>query len=501
MLLGIDIGTSGCKALLLDARGTVLASATEEYPFSTPRPQWSEQDPEEWWQGVCRALRRLLAAYDPHEIVGIGLTGQMHGLVLLDAHGAVLRPAILWNDQRTGAQCAEITHRAGGLPRLLELIANPVLPGFTAPKLLWVKENEPEVYSRATAFLLPKDYVRYRLTGVLATDVADASGTALFDVGRRCWSDAMAELVGVPKSWLPECTESVVVSGAVTAQAASLTGLAAGTPVVGGASDQAAQGVGSGVVSPGLVSVTSGTSGVVFAHAEHYAAEAQGRLHVFCHAVPDAWHVMGVMLSAGGALRWYRDTLGDVEKNEATLRGVDPYEILTEEAAMAPAGCEGMLFLPYLTGERTPHPDPLARAAFVGLTLRHTRSHLVRSVLEGVSFGLRDSLELIREMGAPIQQVRASGGGARSSVWRQIQADIFNTELVQVNAPEGAAFGAALLAGVGAGTYRSVPEAVAATLQVVGSTAPQPEAVATYARLYPAYRGLYHALKPTFDIL
>jgi xylulokinase len=511
MLLGIDISTTGAKALIVDERGHVLASATEEYPLYTPRPLWSEQDPEDWWQGCQRAVQRALAErrINPADIQGIGLTGQMHGLVLLDKDDQVLRPAILWNDQRTGPQCVEITAWAGGLDRLLALTGNAVLPGFTAPKIGWVRENEPEVYERVAHVLLPKDYVRFRLTGEYATEVSDASGTSLFDVASRRWSATMAGLLEIPMEWLPRCEESDVVTGQITEAAARATGLRAGTPVVGGGGDQAAQAVGSGIVRSGIISVTSGTSGVVFAHTDAYAAEPQGRLHVFCHAVPGKWHAMGVMLSAGGAFRWFRDALGQPEKTVAALTGEDPYDLLTREAGTVPAGAEGLLFLPYLTGERCPHPDPNARGAFIGLTLRHGKPHMARAVLEGVSFGLRDSLELIKGLalsssqglGVPIAQVRASGGGARSPLWRQIQADVFNTELVLINVTEGAAFGAALLAGVGAKVYGNVYEGVDSAIRVISSTRPQPEAVALYEGLYPSYRALYSALRPTFDAL
>jgi xylulokinase len=384
---------------------------------------------------------------------------------------------------------------------LLAWTANPVLPGFTAPKILWVRENEPSVYEQVSHILLPKDYIRFRLTGEFASEVSDASGTSLFDVANRQWSSAMTRLLQIPMEWLPRCTESQVVSGRISRKAAQATGLLEGTPVVGGGGAQAAQAVGSGVVQPGIISVTSGTSGVVFAFEDAFAVEPQGRVHVFCHAVPDKWHAMGVMLSAGGAFRWFRDALGQSEVAEAAARGVDPYELLTGEAAAVGPGSEGLLFLPYLTGERTPYPDPNARGAFVGLTVRHGKSHLVRAVLEGVSFGLRDSLELIRGLGVPIEQVRASGGGARSEVWRQIQADVFNTELVMVNITEGAAFGAALLAGVGAGIYSSVNEGVSTAIRVISRTAPQRESAQVYQGLYPLYRGLYGALKPTFDAL
>lgn len=502
-LLGIDVSTTGAKALLIDEHGNVMASHTTEYPLSTPKPLWSEQDPADWWQGTCASIKAALskANLTGEDISAVGLTGQMHGLVMLDRSGRVLRPAILWNDQRTGPQCAWITEKVGGLDRLLQLTGNQVLPGFTAPKIVWVRDNEPDVYDRTTHILLPKDYVRFCLTGEFATEVSDASGMSLLDVANRRWSKEMLDALEIPIGWLPICTESDQVSGRINESVAQVTGLKVGTPVVGGGGDQAAQAVGSGIVKAGVISVTSGTSGVVFAHSDKYAFEAQGRLHAFCHAVPGKWHFMGVMLSAGGSFRWLRDSIGDLEKTVARLTGDDPYDLLTREAALAPTGSEGLIFLPYLTGERTPYPDPNARGAFVGLTVRHGKSHLVRAVLEGVSFGLRDSLELIKGLGAPIEQVRASGGGARSSVWRQIQADVFGAELVLVNVTEGAAYGAALLAGVGAGVYQSVDEAVAATVRITDRTAPVADHVTQYQRLYPVYRSLYPALKDTFHAL
>jgi xylulokinase len=501
--LGLDVSTTGAKALIIDEQGGVAATHTTEYPLSTPKPLWSEQDPHAWWNGACASIKAALSEANlaGDAISAVGLTGQMHGLVMLDKSDQVLRPAILWNDQRTAAQCAEITAKVGGLDRLLQLTGNQVLPGFTAPKIVWVRENEPQIFDQTTHILLPKDYVRFCLTGEYATEVSDASGMSLLDVAQRRWSDEMLNALDIPREWLPVCTESDVVSGRISSSAAKATGLKEGTPVVGGGGDQAAQAVGSGIVQAGVISVTSGTSGVVFAHSDHYAAEPQGRLHAFCHAVPGKWHYMGVMLSAGGSFRWLRDAIGDVEKTAAQLIGIDPYELLTQEAALAPVGSKGLLFLPYLTGERTPHPDPQARGAFVGLTLRHGKAHLIRAVLEGVSFGLRDSLELIKGLGVPINQVRASGGGARSAVWRQIQADVFGAELVLVNVTEGAAFGAALLAGVGAGTFNSVDEAVTATIKVSDRTAPLPENAATYERLYPSYRALYPALKDAFHSL
>ncbi|MBC7236708.1 MAG: xylulokinase [Chloroflexi bacterium] len=499
-LLGIDVGTTGTKALLINEAGGVVANATYEYPMYTPRPQWAEQDPEDWWQACIKAIRRVLRDADirADEIHGIGLTGQMHGMVMLDAQGKVLRPCIMWNDQRSWAQCEWIMNTIGR-ERFLELTLNPALPGFTAPKIIWTRENEPEVYARAAKVLLPKDYVRYRLTGAYATEVSGASGTALFDVGNRTWSDVVLEELGIPKEWMPPCYESVEITGKIGAGVAELTGLRAGTPVVGGAGDQAASAVGTGIVEPGLVSVTLGTSGVVFAYTETPSRDPEGRLHTFCHAVPGKWHVMGVTLSAGGSLRWFRDTLGQAERDIARLSGVDPYDIITAEAAKAPAGCEGLIFLPYLTGERTPYADPNARGCFIGLTLRHDKRYMARAVLEGVAYSLRDSIELFRDLAIPIQQVRAVGGGARSRMWRQIWADVFGTELVTINVTDSTAYGAALLAGVGTGVYASVPTACEATIRIVDRTEPDPEDQATYNEYYPVYRSLYRALKPAFD--
>ncbi len=498
-LVGIDVGTSGAKALIIDEAGAVVSSGTVEYPMSTPRPLWAEQNPEHWWEAVCdamlMALREGCIAAD--EIAGIGLTGQMHGMVLLDAAGRVLRPCIMWNDQRTAEQCEWIMQTVGR-ERFLELTLNPALPGFTAPKIVWTREHEPDVYAQVAHVLLPKDYIRYRLTGAFVTEVSDASGTALLDVRARDWSDEVLRALDIPRAWLPDCVESQTVTGAVTAAAAELTGLKVGTPVVGGGGDQAASAVGTGIVESGLVSVTLGTSGVVFAHMQQPRLDPEGRLHTFCHALPDAWHVMGVTLSAGGSFRWFRDALGAAEKQVALLSGVDPYEILTAEAAQAPAGSEGLLFLPYLTGERTPYPDPNARGVYFGLTLRHNQRHMVRAVLEGVAYSLRDSVELFRELGVPIRQVRATGGGARSLLWRQILADVFGTQLVTVDVTDSTAFGAALLAGVGTGVYANVPEACLATVKVVDEVQPDARRQATYDAYYRVYHSLYAPLRQAF---
>jgi xylulokinase len=498
VLLGIDIGTSGSKALLVDLDGNVLASATGDYPMYTPRPLWAEQNPQDWWAATVLTVRQALQSAEvrPEQVAGVGLTGQMHGLVLLDSRGEVLRPCIMWNDQRTGAQCEAITEKIGS-QRLLQLIANPVLPGFTAPKIVWVREHEPEVYGKIAHVLLPKDYIRYRLTGALATEVSDASGTALLNVEGRRWSEEMLAALDIPAGWLPECHESALPTAAISSQAARETGLKVGTPVVGGGGDQAAQAVGSGIIEQGTISVTLGTSGVVFAATDRFLLEPEGRLHAFCHAVPGQWHLMGVMLSAAGSLRWYRDVLGQAEVTKASAQGRDVYDVLCQQAGSAPAGSEGLIFLPYLSGERTPYPDPDARGVFFGLTLRHGKEHMVRAVLEGVTYGLRDSLELMRDMGVEVKQVRASGGGAKSPLWRQILADVFNSEIVLTNVTEGAAFGAALLAGVGAGVYEDVREACARTIRVTDSVEPGAN-VSVYEDYYPTYRELYPALAPLF---
>jgi len=498
-LLGIDIGTSGTRTLVIDEEGRTLGSATAEYPLSTPRPGWAEQEPEDWWRASVFTVREALAksGVAAPEIRGVGLSGQMHGSVFLDARHQVLRPALLWCDQRTGPQCAWITERVGR-ERVVELTANPVLTGFTAPKVIWVRQNEPETYAKIRKVLLPKDYVRFRLTGEFHTEVSDASGTSFFHVRERRWATEMLDALEVPRDWMPEVHESPVASAKISREAAEATGLAVGTPVVGGGGDQAASAVGNGIVEGGIVSSTVGTSGVVFAFAERPTVDPGLRVHTFCHAVPEKWHVMGVMLSAGGSLRWYRDTCGHPEAAVARTLGRDPYELITDEAAAAEPGCEGLLFLPYLTGERTPHPDPNARAAFVGLTLRHDKRHLARAVLEGVAFGLRDSFEILDTMEVPIREVRASGGGARSAVWRQIQADVTGREHVTINVDEGPAFGVALLAGVGTGVWASVAEACRATIRTVERSPPDPAARAVYNRLYPIYRALYPALRDPF---
>lgn len=491
LFLGIDTSTTGSKALLVDESGAVVGTASSPHTLSTPKPLWSEQDPQEWWEAVSTSIRSVLdkAGVDANAVAAVGLTGQMHGLVLLDEAGKVLRPAILWNDQRTAAQCDEIRNRIGKL-KLIQITGNDALPGFTAPKILWVAQNEPEVYAKARHVLLPKDYIRYCLTGEHAMDKADGAGTILFDLKRRNWSPEVLAVLDIDPAWMPPTFEGPEVTGMVSEVAAAATGLKAGTPVVAGGGDQAAQAVGVGAVETGIVALTLGTSGVVFASTPDAYIEPQGRLHAFCHAVPGMWHFMGVMLSAAGSLQWLHDTL---------VPGMS-FDDLTAEAKVVPAGCEGLQFLPYLSGERTPHPDPLARAAWVGLTLRHGRGHMTRAVLEGVAFGLKDCFELIKGAGlGEIRQVRISGGGARSDLWREILASTFEAELVTVNTTEGAAYGAALLAGVSAGAWGSVPEACRAVVKITGETIPNPAWVEAYRRAHTIYAGLYPALKPSFE--
>src|SRR5215216_5795800 len=476
LLLGIDLSTTGAKALLIDPEGRVISSATTPLNLSTPFPLWSEQEPHEWWEATANSISRALADANVsgESVAAIGLTGQMHGLVVLDEQRYVLRPAILWDDQRCGAECDEIRARVS-LKKLVQITGNDALTGFTAPKILWLETHEPEVYRRIRHVLLPKDYIRFKLTGALAMDKADGSGTMLFDLRKRDWSPDILEALHIPAEWLPPTFEGHETTSEVTKEVAELTGLRAGTRVVAGGGDQAAQAVGVGAVRPGTIAVTLGTSGVVFAATESPLIEPAGRLHAFCHAVAGRWHLMGVMLSAAGSLQWYHDKFAS-ERSFAEL---------VAEAAAVPAGSDGLLFLPYLSGERTPHPDPFARGAWIGLTARHGPDHLTRSILEGVAFGLKDIFCLMKDAGlAPVEQIRLSGGGAKSSLWRQILADIFDAELVTVNTTEGAAFGAALLAGVGAGVWSDIDEACAQTVFVSDSIVPNPQAVETYRAMY-----------------
>ena len=489
VVLGIDVSTTATKAVVLDATGAVRAIGSAAYGFDQPHPLWSEQDPGLWWDGAVAAIRQALgeAGVGASDVEGIGLTGQMHGLVLLDAAGTVLRPAILWNDQRTAAECDAIRATVGPA-RLVEITGNDALTGFTAPKLAWVRAHEPDVWARVAHVLLPKDYLRYRLTGEYALDKADGAGTLLFDLAARDWSPVMLDALGIDPAWMPPTFEGPEVTGVVSAVAAGATGLRAGTPVMAGGGDQAANAVGVGAVVPGRVALSLGTSGVVFATTDSPLFEPAGRVHAFCHAVPGRWHMMSVMLSAAGSLRWFRD---------AVAPGTGFGE-LVDGAAQAPAGSDGLLFLPYLSGERSPHPDPLARGAFVGLTLAHDRRHLTRAVLEGVAFGLRDGLDLMTDAGMPAPaQIRASGGGTASALWRQILADVLGAEIATVSTTEGAAYGAGLLAAVGAGWFLTVEGAADAVVVATPTTTPGPDR-ARYAELHARYRELYPALAPSF---
>ncbi|MGH9468713.1 MAG: xylulokinase [Terriglobia bacterium] len=495
-LMGVDVGTTGTRAVILRADGRVVCAATSEHePMRMAKPGWAEQDPEDWWRAGLAAIRSVLQDQEikPGDIAAIGLSGQMHGVALLDRSGAVLRPALLWCDQRSQAQCDWITSRLGA-DRLVKLASNPALTGFSAPKLLWVRDHEPELYARAARFLLPKDYIRFRLTGEFATDVSDASGTLLFDVVHRRWSEELLEELNVDRRLLPPAFESPEVTGSITSEAAVLTGLRAGTPVVAGAGDQAASAVGNGIVSPGLISITLGSSGVAFASTASPKLDPGGRIHTFCHAVPGKWHVMGVTQGAGLSLRWFREQFGEMESWYARQVGADPYELMIAEAGKAPPGSDGLLFLPYLMGERTPHLDPEARGAWFGLTAAHRRGHLIRAILEGVAFSLRDSLEIFRELSIPVDQIRASGGGSRSPLWRQIQADVCGKELVTLRESEGSAFGAALLAGAGGGVYRSVEAAAKDAVHIRERVVPGKDSAEIYERLYPVYRSLYPAV-------
>lgn len=493
-VLGIDVGTGGTRALVVDAQGVVVGAATADHvPFASPETGWAEQDPRDWWRATTEAVPRALAQakVEGASIAAVGLTGQMHGSVLLDDRGEVVRPALLWCDQRTARECAHITETVGAA-QLIELTSNPALTGFTLPKLLWVRGREPAAWKRVASVLLPKDYVRFRLSGVRATDVADASGTLLFDVSRRAWSEAMLDLMDLPASLLPEAFESPDQTGVVSAEGAAATGLRAGTPVVAGGGDQAAGAVGIGIVRPGAVSATLGTSGTVFAATDRPARDPHGRVHTFCHALPGTWHMMGVTQAAGLSLRWFRDQFG--LGGRADVDG-DPYDHLTDEAVGIAPGADGVLWAPYLMGERTPHLDPNARAALVGLAASHTRGHVIRAILEGVAFSLRDSFTILGEMGVPVTAVRLGGGGARSKVWRQIQADVYGQEVERLQTDEGAAYGAALLAGVGATIWPSVEAACDAVVRVAERTAPDAAAKQVMDRQYRAYRALYPALR------
>ena len=485
--LGIDIGTGGSRAVVIDEKGKVAASATEEHTaFASPQIGWAEQDPRDWWRASVAAIRKVLASVNvgSDQIAAVSFSGQMHGSVILDKDDNVLRPALLWCDQRTEKQCRYITEKIGA-ERLIKLVSNPAITGFTLPKLLWVRENEPEIWARVRSVLLPKDYIRLCLSGDKASDVADSSGTLLFDVVNRRWSQEMLDAMEIDRDLMPQMFESIEVTGKVSRSGAEATGLVEGTPVIAGAGDNAAGAIGMGIVSPGTVSATIGTSGVVFVVTEKPTLDLKGRTHTLCHAIPNRWHMTGVTLGAGLSLKWFRDNLG----------GGKSFAELGDEAANVPAGSDGAIWLPYLMGERTPHLDPNARAAFIGLTASHTRGHLARAVMEGVAFSLRDSFEIFRSLGVEINSIRLGGGGSHSPVWRQIQADAYGQSVQTIGADEGAAFGAAILAGVGIGAWDSVDEACEKTIRVGEEVKVNTESAKALDRNYQTYKLLYPALQ------
>lgn len=498
--LGIDIGTSGTKSLAINAKGKILGQALATYPSYHPKPLWSEQDPEEWWQATVKTVRAVVkqAKLKPGDVKGIGLSGQMHGSVFLDKSGKVVRRALLWNDQRTAAECDEIEKRAGGRKALIGMVANPALTGFTAPKILWLRNHEPKNFAKVIKVLLPKDDVRRRLTGEFATEVSDASGMLLLDVVNRQWSKPLLEKLELDPSLLATCYESEQVTGKLTPEVAKLLGLSTNCVVVGGAGDCAAGAIGNGIVRKGVLSTSIGTSGVVFVHSDTPQVDPEGRLHTFCHAVHGKWHMMGVTLAAGGSLQWFRNALCQADAIIAKRNKIEIYDMLTDEAKLTPPGAEGLFFLPYLAGERTPHADPLARGAFVGLTLKHTRGHMVRAVMEGVTYSLRDCLAIIEEQGVAVKQIRASGGGAKSAFWRQLQADVLAKTVVTMAADEGPGYGVALLAAVGAGEFKNIVEACDATVKTTRETKTNAKAKPRYDAGFPVYQKLYRSLREDF---
>ncbi|MEG6571260.1 xylulokinase [[Clostridium] cellulosi] len=501
-VLGIDIGTSGTKTVLFDLAGNVMASATGEYPMYQPHNGWAEQDPEDWWKAVCSTIKEVLkkSGADPKEIGGVGLSGQMHGLVMLDKDNKVIRNAILWCDQRTAAQCEEISEIIGR-KKLIDITANPALTGFTASKILWVRENEPENYEKCRKILLPKDYIRFMLTGEYATEVSDASGMQLLDIPNRCWSDEVLTKLQIDKSMLGKMYESPEVTGKVHRQAAEATGLAEGTIVVGGAGDNAAAAVGTGVVKDKLAFATIGTSGVVYAHSSKVRIDPKGRVHSFCSAVPGEWLTMGVTLGAGLSLKWFRDNFCHAEIEQAKREGKNVYYLTDMEAAKIKPGCDRLLYLPYIMGERTPHLDPDCRGVFFGLSAMHTRAHLIRAVLEGVSHSLLDCVMILREMGIEINQMMACGGGGSSPLWREMLSDMFGCEVMTVAQKEGPALGVALLAGVGAGAYSSVQEACEAVIKTDKVQKPDAKRTELYLKYHVLYNQLYKSLQNDFKTL
>ncbi|MCL1854418.1 MAG: xylulokinase [Clostridia bacterium] len=499
-LLGIDIGTSGTKTVIFTPEGEPLAAHTVEYPLYQPQNGWAEQDPQDWWNAVCETCQAVIAKSGaaPAEIRGIGLSGQMHGLVMLDENGAPLRRSIIWCDQRTGAQCEEMT-RAVGSKKIIEITANPALTGFTASKILWVREHEPWIYEKCRHILLPKDYIRYQLTGELATEVSDASGMQLLDVKGRRWSDEILSILQIDRDLLGRVYESPEVTGKVHGEAARLTGLMEGTPVAGGAGDNAAAAVGTGTVREGRAFTTIGSSGVVFAHTSNPVIDPKGRIHTFCCAVPGAWHVMGVTQSAGLSLKWFRDTLCGAEMEAARGMDIDPYELMDRQAGRVPIGAERLLYLPYLMGERTPHLDPDARGVFFGLSNIHTKAHMLRAVMEGVAFSLLDCMEILRGLGIAPREMLVCGGGGKSPLWRQMLSDLYRIPTATVANPEGPALGVAVLAGVATGVYASVEEGCDGVIRANDACRPSEKAGKAYEPYYRLYTQLYPALKDCYQ--
>jgi xylulokinase len=499
VFLGIDIGTSGTKTLAINEQGAILAEANASYPAYHPRPLWSEQDPQDWWQATVKTVQMVVqqAKLKPADVKAIGLSGQMHGSVFLDRKGNVIRRALLWNDQRTADECQEIERRAGGRKALIRMVANPAMTGFTAPKILWLRNHEPRNFDKTVKVLLPKDDIRRRLTGEYATEVSDASGMLLLDVAKRDWSTKLLAKLELDPELLAPCYESEEVTGKLLPQVAEELGLSPDCVVVGGAGDCAANAVGSGIVKQGLLASSLGTSGVMFVHSDQMEFDPAGRLHTFCHAVHGKWHMMGVSLSAAGSLEWFCQQVC-CELTAEREKG-NPYEALAREAAEVPTGSEGLFFLPYLAGERTPHADPLARGCFVGLTLRHARGHLTRAIMEGVTYALCESLSIIQELGVPVREIRLGGGGAKSALWRQIQADVFGKKVHRINTEQGPAFGVALLAAVGAGAYRNIQEACGATIHTIDETTVNGRAARYHRQAFDVYQRLYHSLKEDFQ--
>lgn len=500
--LGIDIGTSGTKTVLFDINGNAVVSGTEEYPLYQPQNGYAEQNPRDWANAVLNTIADVMekSGVDKNAVKGIGLSGQMHGLVMLDKDNKVIRPAIIWCDQRTAKECDEITEKVGA-EQLIAITANPALTGFTASKILWVRNNEPENYKKCAHILLPKDYIRFILTGEFATEVSDASGMQLLDVPNRCWSDTVLKKLEIDRELLPRVYESPEITGGITAEIAKRTGLCAGTPVVGGAGDNAAAAIGTGTAEDGKAFTTIGTSGVVYAHTSKISIDPKGRVHTFCCAVPDCWHIMGVTQGAGLSLKWFRDNFCGAEKQTAKSMGVDEYVLMDREAEQSPIGANRLLYLPYLMGERTPHLDPNARGVFFGLSAMHEKRDLLRAVMEGVSYSLRDCLEVFREMGVTVNDMAACGGGGNSPLWRQMLADLYNCPISVAESKEGPALGAAILAMVGTGAYKSVPEACKKLVKTKQSCLPNSESAAVYERYYRLYRKLYPALKEQFAAL